>query len=415
MKYLYKLKNKIFLRDGHFILIAQLIDKVVNFIIMLLAARYMNISTYGNFSYVKSIVVTLASFAGLGGNHALLRFGMDTGIIKEKYTLLYSALFFGGLFSLVLIFCAYFFIDVRGEIKKMFNIYIFFILFYYLFDTLQNFYRIQKDNKSYALQNIKYSLSVLLFGSLALFYFGAYAFILVIAIMPLVYVILGNITRIKRNVDINFHHLFWKYGFFIAIGTFLNQFFLQADILVLGYLEIDTKLIAQYKVATLIIYVFLFIPNAFLVRDFAHISENSTNKEFLLAYIFEYLQYAGVILLIVIPTFYYLSGYLLTSLFGLEYLHEDNLQNILIFSVLGLVLLRMPFGNILNAVGEAKLNVYNAVITVVLAIYFLLILTKNEGIVGTAYAMVWVTSISGIISLGMFLYYISTLKNTHKI
>ncbi|CAA6804988.1 MAG: Unknown protein [uncultured Sulfurovum sp.] len=416
MIFLQNLKNKIFLRDGHFILLAQLVEKVINFVIMIIAARYMNVAVYGNFSYVKSIIATLTPFSGFGGNHALLRFGMDTNELKEKYILLYSSLFFGSIFTIILIFIVYFLFDISSEVEDIFSIYIFFILFYYLFLTIQNFYRIIKDNRSYALHSIKYSFSILIFGTLSLVFFNEIIFVITITLLPLFYIIISNFFQLKEKtkIQIKFNKEYWKYGLIIGIGAFLNQFFLQADILVLGYLKIEPVLIAQYKVSTLVIYLFLFIPNSFLVRDFTLISENAKNSTFLISYAFSYMQYTSLALFIILPIFYFLSNSLLSLLFGIDYVNEENIQNILIFSIVGFVLFRMPFGNILNAVGYAKFNVYNAIITIVLALFFLILGTKKYGIEGTAYAMVLVTSISGILSLAMFWYYIFLLKKNNK-
>jgi len=412
MIFLQNLKNKIFLRDGHFILLAQLVEKVINFVIMIIAARYMNVAVYGNFSYVKSIITTLTPFSGFGGNHALLRFGMDTSELKEKYLLLYSSLFFGSIFTLVLICIVYFLFDISSEAEDIFSIYIFFILFYYLFLTIQNFYRIIKDNRSYALHSIKYSFSILIFGTLSLVFFNEIIFVITITVLPLFYILISNFFQLKEKtkIQVKFNKEYWKYGLIIGVGAFLNQFFLQADILVLGYLKVEPALIAQYKVSTLVIYLFLFIPNSFLVRDFTLISENAKNSTFLISYAFSYMRYTSLVLLIILPIFYFLSSSLLSLLFGMDYVNEENIQNILIFAIVGFVLFRMPFGNILNAVGYAKLNVYNAIVTIILALFFLILGTKKYGIEGTAYAMVLVTFLSGFLSLTMFWYYIFSLK-----
>jgi len=414
--FLQNLKNKIFLRDGHFILLAQLVEKVINFIIMIIAARYMNVTAYGHFSYVKSIIATLTPFAGFGGNHALLRFGMDSNELKEKYLLLCSSLFFGSIFTIMLIFMLYLLFEVPSEAENIFSIYIFFILFYYLFVTIQNFYRIIKDNRSYAIHSIKYSFSILIFGTLSLVLFNEIIFVLTITLLPLFYILISNFFQLKQQIkiEIKFNKEYWKYGLTIGLGAFLNQFFLQADILVLGYLEVAPTLIAQYKVSTLVIYLFLFIPNSFLVRDFTLISENAKNSTFLISYAFAYMQYASLVLVFLIPIFYFLSTSLFSLLFGTDYVNKDNVQNILIFAIIGFVLLRMPFANILNAVGYAKFNVYNAVITILLALFFLIVGTKKYGIEGTAYAMVLVSFISGFLSLAMFWYYIYLLKKNNE-
>ena len=416
MKYLNHIKDKIFLREGHLILLANLTDKVVNFIIMVVAARYMSLSTYGNFSYIKSIITTMTPFAGLGGNHALLRFGMDTSDIKEKYNLLFSALIFGSLFTIIFLFVLkflflYYDFFKNSELEEIFNIYIFFILSYYIYDVVRNYYRINFDNRTYAMNSIRYALLTLVLGSLGLILFDYIFFLILIVVLPIVITLIDNRKILfKTMFSIKFEKPFWKYGTLIGSGAFLNQFFMQSDILILGFLEIEPELIAQYKVATLLVYTFIFIPNAFLVRDFTTLSAHAKNKKFLVEYVYTYLKYSSVILLCLIPLFYIFSNTVLIFLFGEKFQNSLQVQNILVIGLISIVLLRMLFGNILNAVGKANLNVINAVFTIIIAIPILFFLTGEYGIIGTAYAMVIVFFCSGIISLVMFVYYIKNIR-----
>ena len=416
MKYLNYIKNKIFLREGHLILLASLADKVVNFIIMIIVARYMPLSTYGNFSYIKSIITTITPFAGLGGNHALLRFGMDTTDIKEKYNLLFSALVFGSFFTLILLFSIkilfshYDFLN-NGELAEIFNIYIFFVLSYYIYDVVRNYYRINFDNRTYAINSIRYALLTLVLGSFVLIIFDYIFFLILIVVLPIIITLIDNRKVLFKDIpSIKFEKPFWKYGVLIGSGAFLNQFFMQSDILILGFLSIDPELIAQYKVATLLVYTFIFIPNAFLVRDFTTLSVHAKDKEFLVKYVYIYLKYSSVVLIFIIPLFYISSNTILIFLFGEKFQNDLEIQNILVIGLISIVLLRMIFGNILNAVGKANLNVINAVLTIILAIPILFFLTKAYGIIGTAYAMVIVFFCSGIISLSMFVYYVKNIK-----
>jgi O-antigen/teichoic acid export membrane protein len=158
------------------------------------------------------------------------------------------------------------------------------------------------------------------------------------------------------------------------------------------------------------VYTFLFIPNAFLVRDFTLISANAKNSIFLKKYVYEYWKYSGLVLLFIIPSFFLFSDKILILLFGDKFQNSLSIQNILICGLASMVLLRMLFGNILNAVGKAKLNVINAVVTIILALPLLFWLTKYYGILGTAYGMLGMFFVSGLISLGMFLYYLRTIS-----
>ena len=420
MNYITEIKKKIFLRDGHLILISNMIDKVLNFIIMMIAARYMSLSIYGHFSYIKSIVTMITLFAGFGGNHALLRFGMDSDDIKEKYNILFSALILGSLFTIILLiiiklFFSYYDILINDELNNIFNIYIFFILSYYIYDVVRNYYRINMDNRTYAINTIRYSIFTFLLGSFSLIIFNYMIFLLIIVLSPFLITIFDNKKLLfSKKFSIKFEYKFWKYGLLVGGGAFLNQFFMQSDILILGLLNVESELIAQYKVATLLVYTFIFIPNTFLVRDFTTLSAHAKDKDFLLQYVYSYLRYGSIILLFITPLFYISSPYLLVFLFGEKFQSTFAIQNILIFGLIAIVLLRMIFGNILNAIGKANLNVINAFITIVIALPLLYFFTKTYGVEGTAFSMVIVFFFSGIVSLGMFLFYLKGIKGKNE-
>lgn len=416
MKRLFTLKNKIFTRGGHYILIAQFLDKIVNFFIMMLAARFMSLDTYGNFSYIKSIVSSMLPFSGGGGSHALLRFGMDTDNHQEKYKLFVSSLLYGVVFTIILLIGAAFFIDklhvLRNEtLKDIFYIYIFFMLSFYLFDIMRNFYRIVNDNKTYALKSIQYSLWVLGVSSITLFFFDYKTFLIAYVCLPMFIALFGNINLLKKiTLSIQFNPTYWKYGFVVGLGAFLNQFFLQSDIIILGSLHVSPEEIAQYKVASLLVYTFLFIPSSFLLRDFPFISSHAKDYDVLKNYILSYFKYATISLTIFIFIFIFISNWALVFIFGDKFRDASGIQNILILITIGAVLLRMPFGNILNAVGKAKWNVLNAIITIIIALLIVIPLTKSYGIIGTAYGMSVVYFMSGIISLFMMLFYLKNIK-----
>lgn len=417
MNRVFRLKDKISTRGGHYILIAQLLDKIVNFFIMMLAARFMSLDTYGYFSYIKSIVSSMLPFSGGGGGHALLRFGMDIDDYKEKYKLFVSSLVYGVVFTTVLCGIGTFFIEqfqvLKNEtLKDIFYVYIFFILSFYFFDIMRNFYRIVNDNKTYALKSIQYSLWVLVISSITLFFFDYKIFLIAYVSLPILVALLGSINLLKEiTLSIPFNPTYWKYGFVVGLGGFLNQFFLQSDIIILGSLHVRPEEIAQYKVASLLVYTFLFIPNSFLLRDFPFISSHAKDYKILKNYILSYFKHATIALVVFIIIFILISDWALVFIFGDKFSDTSSIQNILILITIGAVLLRMPFGNILNAVGKAKWNVINAIITIIIALLVVIPLTKSFGIIGTAYGMSAVYFISGLISFFMMSLYLKNIKN----
>jgi len=414
------IKEKLSARGGIFIIVSLIVEKLSNVILMIIAARFMSVSLYGEFSYIRSLASSFLPFAGFGGNHALLRFGVKRSL-EKKYILLFNAILYGTFFSIFILIVAKPILFQLGflhstESTKMFEVYIFSILSYFIFDLIRNFYRINDNNKRYSRYGLLYSTLTLLLGSFSLMLFDVTEFIITIVLVPFLVVFIENRFEILLKLkeiklkNLKFEAAFWEYGVVVGAGAFLNQFFLQADILVLGYLNIESELLAKYKVATLLVYTALFVPNAFLVRDFTLLVEHAKDLCFLKSYLLQYLKHSFFVLLVFIPFFILASPHILLLLFGDRYEFTQQLQNILIFSFVGAVLLRMPFANVLNAVGKASWNVLNAILSLILTIFLLVLLTKEYGVEGSAYAMVFMFFISGIFSLILFLIYANSLK-----
>lgn len=390
-----------------------IVEKSINFLIMVLAARMMSVLEFGSFSFVKSIVSSLLPFSGMGGNHSLLRYGMQTKTLTQQYKFLFSALFYGSIFSLILIVLLWKLVGLSTVLDQtselFFNLFVFYILSYYMYDLSRNFFRLIGQNHRYAFHAIVYSFISLLLSSITLVFFTPVSFVISLLISPIIAVLLSNINFHKYlYVDFSFDHEFWKYGFLIGLGAFVNQFFLQADIIILGFINTDLELIAQYKIASLLVFTFLFIPNSFLIRDFTLLVEKSSDYIFLRQYLRRYFKYSILTLFFLVPLFYIFSDMITVFVFGEELRSKEGVQNILLLGFVSAVLLRMPFANILNAAGKAKWNVYNAVLTLVLTVGLLLYFTNLYGVLGAACVISCMYLLSGVISFFLCVRYFRT-------
>ena len=259
---------------------------------------------------------------------------------------------------------------------------------------------------------LKYSLINFFLASICLIYFDNKIFLISLVLSPLITLFISNKSMYtKFKFSHNFNSKFWKYGFSIGLGAFINQLFLQADVLVLGFSKIDLNLLAQYKIASLVIFTFFLIPNSFLLRDFTLLAKNSQSSEFLNTYIKKYLRYATLGLITFIPLFYFISQELITLVFGADLNSKDNIQNILLLAFTSGVLLRMPFAHVINAGGKAGWNVVNAVFTLCLSLGLLFFFVPSYGTIGAAYILSIMYFISGLISLTLYFIYIKYCVN----
>jgi O-antigen/teichoic acid export membrane protein len=195
----------------------------------------------------------------------------------------------------------------------------------------------------------------------------------------------------------------------------VNQLFFSLDILLLTATGTDSSLIAAYKIATIIPYSLFILPGSFLSADLLHLTRHSHDRSALMEYIRSYFSIFALLTPILIAMLWFLSEPLIEWCFGNNYPLSASLQNIFLVGLAGTFLLRIPFGNILQAVGKANWNVWHAVLLIPLSAIAMHQAIETHGVIGAA----WVTSItfliSGIISLLLFGLYLRTLaKSNHQ-
>lgn len=404
-------------RDGAWVLVASVTEKLINFLLIAFASRWLGITHFGEFVYVRSVVASLLPFGGGGGNHAILRFGAITKHEAEKQGYFYSSLFYGTVFSLIIIGVllvsdALFTITKSVVSSQMITLYSFFILCFSLYDLIRNYYRIRNDNKSFAYISMTQSLLSISLGVIGLLFFGYLGFLFFLVISPLLVFVFWVRNSLKRFQLPEFDRRFWAYGLSVGVGAFINQFTMNADILLLGYYTIPSEQIAVYKTATIILYSLFFIPSAFMTRDFTTLAASAEDQSILLTYLKQYYKYALFLLAVFVPLYLLFSEEVIILIFGEQYAPPYQIQNIFLIAFVSSVLLRIPFGTLLNSSGKAGWNVVNAVVSLPIGVGLLHYLIQMDGIRGAAFAMSALFTFSGLLSMGLFFYYIFLYTRT---
>jgi O-antigen/teichoic acid export membrane protein len=202
---------------------------------------------------------------------------------------------------------------------------------------------------------------------------------------------------------------FFLYGFYTSISGVLSQLLYAVDIILLGNILIDESAVALYKVSNIFPFSLLILPLIFMNTDFVKIANKSTtDKNYVKIYYLNYLKLFLLISLGVFFTFYFFSDKLL-SFFGKEY-EDSSLMKIFSIGVIGALLLRIPLGNILSAVGMVKINAINSLIILLLNLIFSYIFIQNKGTQGAAMVTACLMWFSGFLSLIYFIWFLKKEK-----
>ena len=104
-----------------------------------------------------------------------------------------------------------------------------------------------------------------------------------------------------------------------------------------------------------------------------------------------------------VPAIYFGSDFIINILFGNEYAQSVLLLRVLLIGTISVFLLRNPLGFILNAVGQAKINVKVSYIMLVINLLMSLSLTYKFGLIGAAYATSLTLFLGGFLTLYHFI------------
>ena len=409
-------------RGGIHIFGSNLYAKVLGFLASLVVVRLLSSDIYGSIAYARSIITTVNPFAGSGAMYSLLRFGSVVSSDEEKNTLFRYSLTRGAFFSFLIIIILFLFSWVYSFKIESARIYLLILSFYLLteclFETLQSYKRIKKQNKEYAISNFVNSSLGFFLSVIGIILFSGYGYAVSSVITPLIVFILYYIKLKEKKLFIGNTSLnldkrqFWFYGLNVGLGSIAGQILYSLDIFLIGLLLADSRILALYKVATIIPYNLIFIPISFMMTDYVLIAENFKNINFLKRQAKKYIILFSVLDIVILLPFYLFSKPLIKIIFGNNYENSYQVVRILIIGIAGSFIFRIPFGNILGAVGKAHWNVFNAYFMLfanILLDYFFII---KYGAIGAAYATSIVMWLSGIIGFLMFLFYINQLKDS---
>ena len=401
-------------RKGIQVGVSSIVEKVGGFFLVIIATRLFSNSDFGLLTYANTVLVFLIPFIGFGVHQGLLRYGALQNSQLDKKKLFRFTLTKGFTYSVILIF----FIAVLAPVitinLKGATIYLYILSFQFislfLFEIIRIYARLLNLNKLFAQITIIKTFCLVIVALLLSLSFGSIGYALALSAVPF----LISLYYLKKLKLIGFSRKFkfegsfksfFLYGLYTSFGGVLSQLLYAVDILLLGNIIKNEAGIALYKVSNVLPFSLLILPIIFIKTDFVTITNKSkTDKRFLKNYYLNYLKLFSFVSMAILLFFFLFSDNLI-QIFGESY--EDSAL-MLIFSVgvVGAILFRIPLGNILSAIGLAKINALNSFIILILNIAFSYIFIVNFGTIGAALVTSSLMWLSGFLSLFFFLRFI---------
>ena len=403
----------------------MLLAKAVNFLVSIFVIRILTKSDYGFIAYSLTIISFAAPFVGAGIHQGLLRFGaMTEGQFHKKVLFnltFWKGLKYSGLITLGIILLSPLFTIRMSGASLYLALMSFQIISLFIIQMIQVYCRLIHRNKIFAIINMQNNLLLLVFNVTLCLLFGGIGYVISIICVPL-FLGLFYLKKLRLNTIQTSNKLVVKikdsftfkssellsYGLYMSVGGVLSQLLYAVDILLIGNLLIDAELVAQYKASSIIPFSLIILAVAFLTTDFVKLANASkNNKTALKQYYLNYLKLFSFISIGIVLGFYLFAEPML-SIFGADYKGHSELMIIFSIGVVGGLLFRVPMGNMLSAIGWPKINALFSVIVLIINVFANYYMILKYGIIGAAIttsALMW---LSGILSLGAFIYYLNT-------
>lgn len=409
--FLNDLKN----RKGGYIFTAIILSKIFGFLLSIFVIKTISTVEYGLVSYAYNIISFIAPFAGFGIFQSLVRYGPLQESQQKKRQLFKYVLKNGTLASVLLTGIVIAFSGVlTSSLPDSYNhlmLISFLIISLFIFEVVKIYFRVHHINKLFAYLEISNSVLLVISGVILTYFYGGYGYLISLIISPLliaIYIIIqyGIVKQIEKNdYSKSYKKSLWSYGFFTSLGGLTSQLIFSIDILMIGYLlESETK-VALYKVASIIPFSLLFIPNGFIKTDLIKLTQEYQNRKFLKKYISNYLKLFSLISLVLALILWLLSNQIM-QLFGEEYIEAANLVTVFGIGLIGAFVFRNLFGNLLDAVGWAKTSASLSVSVLILDVILNYFMVNEYGIIGAAYStsiLLWVSGIASMLAIYSYL------------
>lgn len=406
-------------RKGGFIFSSTIISKGLSLLFSIIIIRILTKEDYGNLMYAYTFISFLMPFMGFGIFQSFLRFApLQTYRYQKKAIFRYT--FIAGIVASVALGLLLILFSPIASFKMQGALYYIIafsslILALFIFESVKNYLRIFYLNKSYAKLEILHAVLIFLLGCILTYAIGGFGFILALVLVPLllsIWLLYRKPILNKMPLSINIApKKLWIYGIYTSFGGLVSQLIFSVDIISIGNLLEDAKWVAQYKALSLIPFSLLFIPGAIIKTDFVKLVQESRNINYLKNYVRNFMILFLALSVLILLLTYFFGDFAIVYLFGESYLNQSEMLSVFSVGLVGAFVFRVPFGNIMVAIGWTKISTAISVLTLIADIILNYFWIQKWGVMGAAYATSLLLWISGITVFIVFLVYLKRIQN----
>tara|TARA_B100001093_G_scaffold324492_1_gene309664 strand:- start:2399 stop:3628 length:1230 start_codon:yes stop_codon:yes gene_type:complete len=399
-------------KDGIYVFASSFVYKICNFLTAILLVRILSPEDFGVLSYTLSSLAFFVPFAGGGLQYSFLHFAPLYRESQDRNSLFFVSLYKGLFLSIgvliILYFCIPWLSSGWPDSKNYFYVLGFYLFGFFIIDLVKNRFRVENSNKKFAGIELTCALIVFISSLLMAYLYGVLAYLITIVSVPILIGLIHIKGQYKSIIKIPDNYI--SYGLWVAFGAVASQLMYSLDLFFIGRILQDPQQVALYRSASILPIALFFIPNAYITTYYADLAENFTSKSFLKIFIKDYLKLFSVIGIIFCGILFFCSEFIIGGIFGSSYLDAVSPFKILVLGMFGAFIIRIPFGNLLAAVGKSKWNAMVSLFMLLLNGFLNYFAITAWGIKGAAIVTCLVFWLSGIVSATLYLYYLSRIS-----
>lgn len=400
-----KLKSLVF-SGLSYIIFGNFLSKGVALLSSILIARFVDKAEYAYLSYADNLYQYITLFTGLGLASALLVVCTPDVSIGKHRSYLGKALEYGGIFefisSLLLCLGTQLISIPFPQARKYMWLLLLYPLMTYIFNTLQAYIRVKRNNKLYAGLGAAHTVIV---GILSIFLvliidtvgvvFSRYIAVFAVTVIAIMY-----ISKADRGISLckitnEEQKKFLLLGLSLMFANLFSGMMPINETFIVNNLIKDEIVTANFKVAGIIPSMLPIITSSVMVYYFPIIAAMKDGKE-IKKKVSKIALVNGAIILAVTAVGMIVTPVGIGLVYGEKYSDAAGISYLLwIMRAVNTVFRMVPL-NILAAIGEAKFNAYISVITCITHAVLDYIFIYNWGVDGIAYAAIIVYIISAV-------------------
>ena len=391
------------------IIISSSLVKLVSFISAMFLPNFLSKADYGLLTYVDNIRNYIMLFNAIGISNATLKYcALDRPREKLKGYFLVT-LIVGIIFDVILVVLtigAFLFVPLQFEGSRvLFLLMSLLPVLAFLLEDIQLLLRASFNNQKYSILSFTYSalmvatqIGLAVLAGLNGVVLARYASVIICVILGLIFI--KNIDLMKSKAIMpdkqEIKQMVW-FGIVMMAANATSLIMQLNETFIIGQVMKDQEAIADYKVASYILTVSLFLLQSVVIFVYPYFVKHISDKKWIWSKFKKLFFINAAIMIPMHIVLILITGFIVNLIYGDKYMNVVPIMQMLLVASLGQTVFRGLTGNILAGIGQEKFNLWLNVIFAVIHVVVDYWAISNYGLKGAAIALTLVYYLSGII------------------